>query len=207
METGLYHITHLKNLRPIIRSGALLPVSVLRRKSAQFATIAYQDIQDKRSLTPVPCGPRGVLHDYVPFYFAPRSPMLCAISHGRVLSCQDQTEVVHLVSTAQVIDEDALDFVFTDGHAIMAFTEFYDDLDDLREIDWEVMNVTYWSDTLEDMDRKRRRQAEFLVHRLMPWSLVTEIVVMNKSVEKKIRSLLEIEGDATAVRTARDWYY
>ena len=133
--------------------------------------------------------------------------MLCAISYGRVPSCQDQAEVVHLVSTAQAIDEDALDFVFTDGHAIMAFTEFYDDLDDLRGIDWEVMKAKYWSDTLDDMDRKRRRQVEFLVHRLMPWSLVTEIAVMNKSVEKKIRSLLEIEGDATAVRTARAWYY
>ena len=207
MATGLYHITHLKNLRPIIRSGALLPVSALRRTSAQFTTIAYQDIQDKRSVTLVPCGLGGMLHDYVPFYFAPRSPMLCAISYGRVPSCQNQAAVVHLVSTAQAIDDYGLDFAFTDGHAIMAFTEFYDDLDDLQEMDWKVMKAKYWSDTLEDMDRKRRRQAEFLVHGPVPWSLVTEIAVMDRSVEKKVKSLLEREGVATAVRTVRAWYY
>ena len=70
-------------------------VSALRRTSAQFATIAYQDIQDKRSVTLVPYGLGGMLHVYVPFYFAPRSPMLCAISYGRVPSCQNQAAVVH----------------------------------------------------------------------------------------------------------------
>ena len=120
--------------------------------------------------------------------------MLCAIFYGRVPSCQNQAEVVHLVSTAQAIDDYGLDFAFTDGHAIMAFTEFYDDLDDLQGIDWEVMKAKYWSDTLEDGDRKRRRQAEFLVHGRVPWSLVTEIAVMNRSVEKKVKSLLEREA-------------
>ena len=69
------------------------------------------------------------------------------------------------------------------------------------------MKAKYWSDTLEDMDRKRRRQAEFLVHGPVPWSLVTEIAVMDRSVEKKVKSLLEREGVATAVRTVRAWYY
>lgn len=203
----LFHITHVKNLRGIIRCGALLSVSDLRRKQMDFATIAYEGIQDQRSVTRVPCGPRGMLHDYVPFYFAPRSPMLCAIYHGRVKSNLDQANVVHLVSTAGEVNNGGLDFAFTDGHAIMAFSQFYDDLVNLNQIDWEVMRARYWSDTYEDMDRKRRRQAEFLVHRLMPWTSISEIVVMKKSIEQIVQSMLEQEGDATVVRAERAWYY
>ena len=52
-------------------------------------------------------------------------------------------------------------FVFTDGHAIMQLSKFYDDLGYLTEIDWDIMEEKYWRDTIEDPDRKRRRQAEF----------------------------------------------
>ena len=65
----------------------------------------------------------------------------------------------------------------------------------------------YWNDIQEDMDRKRRRQAEFLMHKLMPWYLVTEIVVMKKSVERMVQVILDQEGDTTVVRTERSWYY
>ena len=69
------------------------------------------------------------------------------------------------------------------------------------------MKAKYWSDTLEDGDRRRRRQAEFLVHESMPWDLITEIVVMKKSVEVKVREVLTSVGDTTPVRTQRNWYY
>lgn len=185
----------------------MLSVSELRRKHKGFTTIAHEGIQDRRSVTLVPCGPGGSLHDYVPFYFAPRSPMLCAISYGRVPSCPNPADVVHLVSTVEEIDNNGLKFAFADGHAIMVFSQFYDDLACLNQVDWGVMKARYWSDTLEDTDRKRRRQAEFLVHRLMPWTLVSEIVVVKKSVQQVVQAMLEQEGDATPVRTNRAWYY
>lgn len=207
MPTGIYHITHLDNLASMIAAGALRPISALREDQTDYSTIAYESIQDQRSSTVVPCGPGGVLHDYVPFYFAPRSPMLCAISYGRVTSCPNQEDVVHLVSAAEVIVAAGLDFAFTDGHAIMAWTEFYDELADLDKVDWSLMKATYWSDTLEDGDRTRRRQAEFLAHESMPWELIAEIVVMKKSVEGKVQQILMREGDTTPVQTRRSWYY
>lgn len=207
MPTGIYHITHLDNLASMIAKGALLAISKLREGQSEYSTIAHQSIQDQRSSTAVPCGPGGVLHDFVPFYFAPRSPMLCAISNGRVASCPNQEDVVHLVSAAEVILDAGLGFAFTDGHAIMAWTEFYDDLADLDKVDWPLMKATYWRDTLDDMDRKRRRQAEFLVHESTPWEWIAEIVVMQKSVEDKVRKIVMREGDTTPVRTRRSWYY
>ena len=69
------------------------------------------------------------------------------------------------------------------------------------------MEAKYWRDTNQDMDRKRRRQAEFLVHQQLPWELISEVAVMKKTVEHKVRAMLEQEGDATPVRTQRAWYY
>ena len=61
----------------------------LRRQRINYVDIAYQGIQDRRATTRVPCGAEGVLHDYVPFYFAPRSPMLYTIHKGNVESYRE----------------------------------------------------------------------------------------------------------------------
>jgi ssDNA thymidine ADP-ribosyltransferase, DarT len=41
------------------------------------------------------------------------------------------------------------------------------------------MKETYWGDTREDGDRRRRRMAEFLVHKFFPFSLVSAIVTQS----------------------------
>jgi hypothetical protein len=48
----------------------------------------------------------GCLHDYVPFYFAPRSPMLYALLQGRVGGFNgSQEDIVYLVTrTDKIID-------------------------------------------------------------------------------------------------------
>jgi hypothetical protein len=98
-----------------------------------------------------------VLHDYVPFYFAPRSPMLGAIHIGNVTGyTSGQQSIVHLVTTAEAIAEADLGFVFSDGHAVMGYTSFYDDLNEIdAAIDWDIMGTRYWRDTEEDGDRCR----------------------------------------------------
>lgn len=75
----LYHITHIDNLAAILQQGCLHCHRHLARLRFHPVNIAYQSIQDRRASTFVHCGPGGVLHDYVPFYFAPRSPMLYAL--------------------------------------------------------------------------------------------------------------------------------
>ena len=56
----------------------------LRDRETNYTNIAYESIQDRRSIKSVPCGVGGSLHDYVPFYFAPRSPMLYTIHRGNL---------------------------------------------------------------------------------------------------------------------------
>jgi len=83
----------------------------------------------------------GTLHDYVPFYFAPRSPMLFTISRGNVPTCSNQEPVVHLVTNIQAVQAAGLPFVFTDGHGIMQLTSFFEDLAQLDHVDWTIMRT------------------------------------------------------------------
>jgi hypothetical protein len=136
--------------------------------------------------------------------------MLCAIHHGRVEGYSGgQSDVVYLVSTAQLVAQSGSEFVFTNGHGTMAVTDFFDDLDELVEVDWQVMRLQYWNDTPTDPDRKRRRNAEFLVHGSFPWTLVADVVVMTNAIKTKIEAFFDELAVAHRpdVNVCRGWYY
>lgn len=114
---------------------------------------------------------------------------------------------MHLVSYAQTVQAKELPFVFTDGHAIMTLSDFYATLDRLNKVDWSVMPLTYWRDTNDDPDRKRRRQAEFLVYKFFPWELVTEIGVINDTMRQQVARLLYSVAHRPMVSVRSDWYY
>jgi hypothetical protein len=136
--TPLFHITAIDNLRSIAGSG-LLSKNQVAAQSINFANIAFQTVQGHRSLKLVPIAPSGNLHDYVPFHFAPRSPMLKTIDSGNVEGCDyRQDNIVHLATTVEAIVAAGLPFVFTNYHAVKAFAEFFGDQKDLDKIDWEL---------------------------------------------------------------------
>ncbi len=207
MSTPLYHITHAKNLYSIIQNGGLLAWSYLNQQEVDYENIAYQHIQDRRADTQVPLSPGGNLHDYIPFYFAPRSPMLYTINRGNIVGIEDQRPILHLVVQTQSISDAEIPFVFTDGHAVMVFSEYFNRLDKLDKIDWEVMQARYWNDTDEDNDRKRRRQAEFLVHQFCPWELITEIGVYGEQMQDWVLHQVENQPHQPIVNIERRWYY
>jgi hypothetical protein len=205
----IYHITHINNLSSILNLGGLVANSRLKQEKINYQDIAYGHIQDRRGRTPVPCSGGGYLHDYVPFYFAPRSPMLYAINKGTVSSYQEgQNSVIYLVTDINTIEAEGLDFAFTDGHAAMDYTSFFTNLEDLEyEIDWDIMEEKYWRDTDDDPDRKRRRQAEFLVYRFFPWQLIHEIGVINAGIQARVKEILQGFDIQTPVKICSQWYY
>ena len=168
--------------------------------------IGHKHIKERRLARPVPVGPKGTVGDYVPFYFAPKSPMLFAISRGAVDGyTAGQQPVIYLCSSTEEVDTVKLRWVFTEGHADMAYTNFFDDFKDLDKIDWPLMSSKYWNDTDEYPDRKRRRQAEFLVHHFFPWPLVRKIVVFDDANAQRVSNILR--GQPPAIEINRDWYY
>jgi hypothetical protein len=202
--TYIYHITHLRNLRGIIVDGGLH--CDRRAQNVKAVSIGHRHIKERRLKRAVPAGPGGAVGDYVPFYFAPRSPMLFAISRGAVEGyTEGQKPVIYLRSTVEAVQDAGLNWIFTEGHADMSFTDFFDDLKDLDKIDWPLMQARYWHDTNEDPDRKRRRQAEFLVHEFFPWELVAYIGVFDHSIAENVGEIMK--GGSPELGVQRGWYY
>lgn len=189
----LFHISFYKNLDSIFSNGELASHIKVQEQRVGYTNIAHQGLQERRSTTVIPVEPNGCLHDYVPFYFAPRSPMLYAIKQGRVKDFDgNQDDIVYFVTSTDKVVDAGLPFVFTDGHAIMFITDFYNDINDLDKVDWDIMKERYWNDTEEDPDRKRRRQAEFLIHEKIGLEHFLGIAVRNERmkeiVEDKVKN-------------------
>ncbi len=175
-------------------------------RNIQFVSIAHKRIKERRLKKKVPIGAGGVLADYVPFYFAPRSPMLFTINKGNVEGyARGQEPIFHLVSSTEAVDAEGLDWVFTEGHAVMDYTDFFDDFADLNKIDWPLMRSKFWFDRPEYPDRCRRREAEFLVHDFFPWKLVSEIGVCNTAIAQQVNKILA--GRKLPVSVQGAWYY
>jgi len=208
MTVPIYHITNIRNLHSILARNELLCDNQGKLHGLDIVEIAYEDLKERRACTPVPVGNDGCLADYVPFYFAPRSPMLFAIHKGCVVGYDEgQTKILHLVSSVEEVVRRSRPFVFTDGHPVMMISQFYTNVDDLKEIDWAIMRARYWADTIEDGDRRRRRQAEFLVHQAFPWDAVREIGVKNEKVKGEVLANLEGADYQPSVVVKPDWYY
>lgn len=203
--TPIVHITNIANLSRIVERG-LRCCAELRRDRVGYADSANTEIQDRRATFAVPVPPGGMVHDYVPFYFHPRSPMLYVISRGGSRYPTGQSPIVHLVTTVQAVSS-CRPFVFTDGHAIMSLSEYSTDLTNLGRIDWPLMRSVYWNDTASDPDRKRRRQAEFLVHEHLPWNLISAVGVYDGPRQAEVVKILEQSDHRPPVHVLPKWYY
>lgn len=170
---AIFHITHFQNLPKILETGCLWCDTERTDRNLETKGIAYKAIKLRRARRNVPVSRGGFVADYVPFYFAPRSPMLCRIYKGEIEGYDEgQEPIIHLVAKIEDVDRAGLDFAFTNGHAEMLPTEFFECLQDLNRIDWDLMQSKFWFDREDDMNRKWRRQAEFLVYRCFPTDLI-----------------------------------
>ena len=205
--TLLYHFTHVDNLRSIIRGGLRSDSGV--SASSLAVDVGDQDVKQRRRRRIVPVPPGGVTADYVPFYFAPRSPMMYVISRDGVDGYSSGLEpLVYIVTTPEEVVAAGVDVVISDGNCASMLTAFRSGLGELDDlVDWRVMGARYWRDTDEDGDRKRRRQAEFLVHRHVPWSAVTQLATRSKPMLKRVRAILSGAGLDLSVKHQSDWYY
>ncbi len=134
--------------------------------------------------------------------------MMYTINRGNVEEYQDgQEPLIYLATTVETIQQAKLTYVFTDGHGIMQITGFYNDPEDLMRIDWPLMKSKYWGDTVEDPDRSRRRQAEFLIHKFVPWNVISFIGTYSKRMTDYVRDLMKDTAGTPRVETRRQWYY
>src|SRR5262245_2002255 len=168
--TAIYRFVHIDNLDTLIRRGALHAPNHVPSDGLPYRFCHDPEVQGARAAVTIPVGPGGTIHDYVPFYFGYLSPMMLRLKTGQVSGYDEgQEPLIYLASTAQAVDSSNSRFVFSNGHGLAIFTDWFDDLSRLDEVDWNMVYQRYWKDTINDMDRQRRKQAEFLVHQSCPW--------------------------------------
>lgn len=127
-ERLVYHFTHVDNLSALLDEGALLADGILPR-SFLTADVGDAGVKSARRRRAVPVPPGGVVADYVPFYFAPRSPMLYRIAcdhrdrvPGRYREGEDP--LVYLVSSVERVAASGAPWLATDGNAAAAVSHF-----------------------------------------------------------------------------------
>jgi hypothetical protein len=208
--TPILRFIHVDNIPVYLTRGGLHASNCIPDDGMAYKTIHNVDIQSHRPVKQINCGPCGVIHDYIPFYFGPLSPMMLQLKTGQVEGYSEgQDPLVYLVSTAQEVCDSGMGFVFSDGHGIAAFTSWFDDLTDLDKIDWDMAKERYWSDNVNDMDRQCRKQAEFLVLKYCDWSLIHEIVVIDSGMKSTVEQVFDQFPThmRRRVRIDREWYY
>jgi len=208
IPTSVMHFTHVENLPGIIANGLVSDNAALRAHVTQV-DVGHQSIKVARRARVVTLHPGGVVADCVPFYFAPRSPMMSAIHHGSVATYQDGCDsLIYLVSTLERLSASGLVWLVTDRNAALAFAEFRDQRETTHDhVDWDLMKATWWNNTSEFPDRQERRMAECLVYERVPWSAFERIVVKNQATANEVQSMLSAVGQDAPVTVGAGWYF
>jgi hypothetical protein len=189
--TPIYRLVHVDNLAALLARGRLHAPLHVPADGQPYRTIHNVEVQANRRVKQVPCGPGGTVHDYLPFYFGPLSVMLLQLKTGQVPGYADGPEpLVYLRTTVQAVAQAGCPFVFTDGHGLAKFTNWFDDLAHLNAVDWPLVRDRFWVDTMEDNDRKRRKQAEFLIWQGLDWDLLDSIAVFSRAMQQRVQGII-----------------
>ncbi len=211
VPTPILRFTHIENLSIFLNRNGLHAPNHVPSDGQIYKAAHNLELQAARSKTPIPCGPGGTIHDYVPFYFGERSPMMLRLRSGWVSGyAEGQESLVYLVSTAQTVDASGAKFVFSEGHGYVAYTKWFDRLDFLSEIDWEAVHSRYWGRQNDPTgELKRRKQAEFLIYRFCDWSLIQEIVVFNDRIKSSVEKIMGEYSECSQrmISIKPGWYY
>lgn len=208
VPTPIMHFTHVRHLPEIIANGLVSDLTA-QREGWTTVDVGERSIKEARRTRPVDRPPGGVVADYAPFYFAPRSPMMNSIHHGNVATYQAGCDqLVYLATTLERLSEVGLTWLVTDRNARLSYAEFRGQEDAaLDHVDWDLMQATWWNNTREFPDRRERRMAECLVHERVPWPAVQQVVTKNAATASAAGSILSAAGVATPVTVRAGWYF
>jgi hypothetical protein len=201
--TPAVHFTRVENLVGIV-AGGLQSDAMVRASSQTVVEVGDPAIKERRRGQPVGCGAGGSVGDYVPMYFTPRTSMSFLL-HKRGMCFE---RVVYLQTSVERVQALGLTWVVSNRNAAQALAEFTDDPTQLgTHVDWAIIRSSSWGRTDDDPDRPYRRQAELLVHRVLPWLDFERVVTKRAAVAAEARSILEAAGRSVAVDVIPGWYF
>jgi hypothetical protein len=211
----IYRMTHIENVPHILRWGITHKDS--KRANPNFITIGDLSLINTRKNKSVRVdngdflnddAPTIVLGDFIPFYFGIKMPMLYVMQNGGnfVQNATPPRDIIYLVCSLQGIVQSNISYYFSDGHAIDNLTTFYDSsrIANISTIvNWNAVKAGYWAG-LENLNVKRKKQAEFLLADDLPASHIIGIVCYDDLAKQKLKSM---GFDETKIKVVPTAYY
>lgn len=177
-----YHFSHIDNLAGLISNGFLATNHELFPRTHR--SIAASSIQQRRSEMQVTCGPKGVVHDYVPLYFGSLSPMLLSVLNAKNV---DQQDIIYFEFPIELVNR--CDVVFTSASANTKIPPtFFSSPEDLKLLDWGAIDSLKWGNP--DDDYRHRRMAEMLVYQHLPVTAAARCVVWNENIKNRVLAIV-----------------
>ena len=217
-----FRLVHINNIPHILKNGIVKSDSP--NANPNYVPIGDQLVIEKRKNRRLSSSSWQNIGDFIPFYFGPRSPMLYVIQHGyngvRRIEAEDIVYCVirlddiikeridcyftdgHVLnSLTQVIIKERIDCYFTDGHVLNSLTQVFP-AESLNRIESYVkysdVYAHRWDDE-EDLDLKRRKEAELLLKNDLPVQYIKGFVVYNEEARQRLFSM-GVDEKMVAVR-------
>lgn len=200
----IFRITHRGNVPWILENGLHCASSNLR--DPKFIAIGKPDLIQRRERRRIDAPPGGTLADYVPFYFAPRTPMLGNVRFGRGVQQRANEEIVFVISSLHLLREHGVEFLFTDRHAATRYTRFSSSLSDLAWLPWEDFQARRFKKDLDKLDRFEQYQAEALAFRYVPVGALRGIACYARNVKARLEEAITERGLEVKTYVRTSWY-
>jgi hypothetical protein len=115
-------------------------------------------------------------------------------------------EIAIVVSSLREVEKRAIRFVFTDRHAYLQASEFYNDLGNLDRINWSILKARDFRRDPEDPGKLEHYQAEALVHQHLPIEAVLGVICYRAEQQAQVQGSCDNLGLLTKVLCKPDWY-
>ena len=196
-------MTHIDNIPYILQNGITHRNS--HKSNENYISIGDLSLIDTRSSKRVYIdngeilnfnAPSIILGDFIPFYFGIKMPMLYVIQNGGnfVEKPTPAENIIYLAIPINNIIQSNGDYYFSDGHATDSLSSFYNNsrINDLPNIiDWDSIKAPFWGGN-ENLNVKRKKQAELLVSNDLPANFIIGYCCYNeKSKEKLVKMGIE----------------
>jgi len=108
-----------------------------------------------------------------------------------------------LYSVVEWAEEQGIRWALTNSNAGARYAAFFNRIDQLGELDWDAIAATVWKAPMV----RERKQAEFLLERFFPWSLVDKVGVIDERRSHEVAALLGAANHRPEIVVQRNWYY
>lgn len=210
----IYHIVHCDRFESIAEDGFIWCDSAVHDRESPGTRIGMDGIKKRRLSNLLSSHDDLHVGDCVPFYFCPRSIMLYLIHRGNHPDMSyygGQEPVIHLeadlATTVQWANLNQKRWVFSLSNAGSFYFEDFYDMAELYRINWKAVTNNQWAGRGVDPVVKEGKQAEFLLEKQFPWTLVERVGVCSPKVASQVEKILTRLEYRPVLEVKPEWYY